>query len=667
MMHAGDIAAADVPARRIVLDALARTIAPPERMRPSEWAARHMVVADGPRAGQLWDPRMTPQLVEIMDCLTMDDPCTRVVVRKSAQVGATTIGIAWMCWMIDQDPTQAMVIFPTQTSGRDYQRDKLGPAIDASPRVRRLVRRQTSRSSKGSTSLAKRYPGGTLMIVGANSAADLRAKTVQIQHRDEIDEWPLDLDGQGDPMEMAEARLIAYHASGKYKVLMTSTPTIKGVSRIDAAFEAGDQRYWMVRCPHCGHEQRLVFGSGERHGLKFRAAPPYEAHYVCEQGCVIEAHERAEMIRCGRWVPTNPDGQYPSFHLDALSSLLTTWDRVAEAFVAARDDPARLKTFLNLWLGEAWEERGEAPDWERLMERREEMERGTRPADALVITMAVDVQQDGLYYETVGWARDRRSWVLDAGYLDGDTADPGGEVWRRLSDVADRRYTDPWGRTWAVDVIGVDAGYRTDAVLAWTRAQGRAIALKGVYGWYKPAIGTPARPQVTRGGRRRRAARVWPVGTWPLKGDLYAMLRLTGRAAGQESDPPGYCHFPDWLDDGYFRQLTAEYIRERTVRGRTVREWVARGENHYHDCRIYNLALWSYLGCDRWTDDVWARRIAERGSPPDDDLLSPARIAAGDGVAAAAADPADATDDETVGRRGRRRRRRGGWISGMGV
>lgn len=611
------------PTSEIIADALAQAIRPPERISLSDWCARNLIVADGPLSGHPWDPDLTPQLCEVLDCLSLDHPCTTVVLRKSAQVGATQIGIGWMLAMIALAPTKAMIIFPTLTSVQDYNREKLQPTIDATAAVRRLVYGQKSRSSAGSTSMVKRFPGGSIILTGANSSVDLRSKTVQIQHRDEIDDWPHDLEGQGDPEEMADARMIAFHALGRYKVFKSSTPTIRGISRIDAAFEKGDQRYWMVRCPHCGHEQRLVFGAGQEHGLKFSHKPPHNAHYVCAgNGCIIEHHEKAELVRGGRWVATNPDGLYPSFHLDALSSLLTTWDKIAEAWVAAKDNPQKLKGFVNLWLGESWEERGEAPEWQQLMARREEWPRNAKPADALLITMAIDVQQDGLFYEVVGWGRDKQSWVLDCGFLPGATADPRAEVWQRLTEIADRRYGDPWGRTWAADVIGVDAGYNTEAVFSWVQRRPNALALKGMPGWFRPALGTPAKMQVSRSGRRRRGKMVWPVGTWPLKSEFYALLRKPGRHAGEEDDPPGYCHFGMWCDERYFKQLTAECLRERESKGRIVKEWVAGGDNHFHDCRIYNMALWSYLGGDRMTDDQWAAIIKQRGAPAEDDLLA---------------------------------------------
>ncbi len=460
------------------------------------------------------------------------------------------------------------------------------------------------------------FPGGSLVLTGANSSADLRSKTVKYQHRDEVDEWPLDLDGQGDPDEMADARLIAFHATGDYMVFKSSTPTIKGRSRIDAAFEAGDQRHWNVCCPQCGQEQKLVFGGADySFGLKFNKEPPYQARYVCAgNGCIIDHSQKAAMVRAGRFIAENPKGLYPSFHVDALTSLLTTWDKMAEAFLAAKDNPSKLKAFVNLWLGQSWEERGEAPEWKLLLGRRENYARGVLPVGALLVTMAVDVQGDGLFYEVVGWGADKQSWSVDAGFVEGDTADPDGDVWKQLTKIWERRYPDAYGGSWPVDAVGVDAGFNTESVKHWVRGRPKAFALKGMPGWYLPPLGTPAKVDITyRGKKKSKGARIWPVGTWSLKAEFYALLRKEPPTDGAEGFDAGYVHLGQHNDERYCRQIVAETLKEKEWRGRIVKEWVSTGDNHFHDCRVYNMALFDHLGGNRWTGDQWRQLAQQRG------------------------------------------------------
>jgi phage terminase large subunit GpA-like protein len=648
----------------MIAGALALGLAPDPVIEPAAWAQDHLIVADGPQAGRRWDSSLTPYAVEILNGLAAENPVNRVSVRKSAQTGLTEVGIAWVGSIIDKTPAKAMVVFPTIATAQDFNREKLTPTIEATDCLRRKVRQHRSRSAQSSTALNKRFPGGTVTLTGANSGADLRSKTVKYLFCDEIDEWPLDLDGQGDPMEMANARQTAFHATGEYKKFEASTPTIKGASRIDVAFEEGDQRYWHVPCPHCGDYQRLVFG-GDDTGLKFNRQWPYQAHYVCRHcGGIIEAYHKREMVQAGRWVAENPGpGRHPSYHIDALVSLLTTWDKIVEAFLKAKDDRHKLKAFVNLWLGEAWEERGDAPEWKTLLLRREPYPARVIQVGGLLFTAAVDVQADGLFYEVVAWGVGKESWSIDAGFLPGDTADPDGSVWKALTEVYGRTYVDSYGNVWPVDLMGVDSGFNTGAVYAWVRGKPKAMALKGVPGWFVPPLGTPGKVDVTFGGKKvRRGLLLWPVGTWPLKAELYANLRKEGRRDGQEADPAGYCHFADFHDDGYFKQLTAEFLKEREARGRMVKEWVATGPNHFHDCRIYNMALAEHLGASRMTADDWAALARQRGVPPpgaQGDLL-----AAMNGTAPqeSARDSEDDPDETPVPAGGGYLKRRSDWL-----
>jgi len=603
----------------LVLSTMAATIAPPPMVTPSAWASNDLIVSDGPRAGEKWSADLTPQLVEILDCLDPEHPANRVSVKKSAQTGMTGAGVAWLGSIIAVNPATSLVVFPTINAVQDFNREKLQPTIDQTPALRRSVFKQISRSTRGSTSLNKRFGGGSLILTGANSAADLRSKTVKNLFCDEIDEWPKDLDGQGDPMEMADARQMAFHRSGGYKKFECSTPTIKGASAIDDAFEAGDQRYWQCPCPHCGFEQRLEFKN-----LKFNKIWPHEARYACfECGVLIAPNEQSAMVRAGRWVATNPGpGRHPSFHLDSLTSLLTTWDKVAEKFINADGDPQKLKAFVNLWLGETWEERGEAPEWKRLYARRSSYTSGQIPPGGLVLFTACDVQKTGIYYETVAYGPGKRTWSIDADFIEGDPADEKNQVWAILDDLFSKHYQDAYGNTRPVDLFGVDTGYLSNQVYNWIRPrQPRAVAIDGRDGWNTPAIIAPKKRG--RGHKKTLADKlgveIFGVGTYSLKGELYSNLRKDGIRDGAEMDPPGFCHFSSQHSKEYFQQLTSEYIKETpTKKGKILKTWVARGHNHWHDCRIYNMGLAAKWGLDFFDDAAWEKLARDRGLDFDD-------------------------------------------------
>jgi phage terminase large subunit GpA-like protein len=622
----------------IIAGTLAALLAPAEPIMPSAWAAKNLIVPDGPYAGQPFKLELTPYLAEPLDFFSSDCPDNKQVVRKSKQTGFTTLAIGACGYIADVEPADVFLIEPTDSSLSDFVNLKLQPAIDNSPALARKVSPQMTRSGKGSTTYLKRYPGGSLLMGIATSTADLRGKTRKIVIRDEASEYPDDLGGQGSPHDMISGSYESFLATGDYKDAAISTPVVKGACYIDAEFDKGDQRYWHVRCPGCGEKFVFTFDLSR---FKFNERYPYEAHYVAPCcGSVIEGHQKNALVREGEWIATAPaPGKHRSYHFDALSSPFVPWDVIAQRYNESKDDPARLKTFHNLTLGLAYEIKGDAPDHARLMALREDYARRRIPPRGLLLTASADVQANGIYVEVVAFTQNRESWSIEALFLDGDTTDPDAGAFAKLSQVYETVWPDSFGGGRRVDAFGVDSGFRSHVVYAWTRARDGCFALKGGDGWQRPPIGTPTPVDIDLGGKKiKQGAAVWTVGTWSIKAQLYADLRKRRLAEGAEVEPAGACHHGTWMDEAYFVQLTNEYLAERTFRGRTRREWTERGPNHWLDCRVYNVALADYLGLTRLTADEWARLGQLRGVPKEwraPDLLAP------ESVKLAAVDPAD--------------------------
>ena len=522
-------------ARALVGRTFAEALRPPDGSTPSQWAARHLVVPDGPKAGRPFDLILAPYLGEPLDMLGPDSPVNEIAVMKSAQSGFTLLLLALLGYLIDRAPCRVMLVQPTSDAVSDFNREKLDPAIRASPSLRRKVAEQTSRSSEGSTTYSKRFPGGSVTLAISTSAADLRSKTVKVLLRDEIDQYPDDLDGQGSPIKISDGRLISFLASADWKKCDISTPTIKGGSKIEERYEAGDQRRWHVPCPHCDGEFVFEFGTN----FRFEMAHPYRAHYVAPCcGAIIAATEKLDLVARGRWIATEPrPGAFPSYHFDAFASPFVPWDAIAAEFVSAGDDPQKLKTFHNLWLGLPYEVRGDAPDHVRLLERCEDgLPRGHVPPRGLILVAAADVQVRGIWAEVKAFAPNRESWVVDAFYVDGSTESPGslddapdsGNAFSlMLHKTVGREFQEAFGRTRKLDALGIDSGFRSHVVYATVRANQRLnpntgndslFALDGRDGWSKPPIGTPSLVDINLAGARiRRGVKLWPVGTCRLK------------------------------------------------------------------------------------------------------------------------------------------------------
>jgi len=596
----------------LVTAALAAGLAPDPIGTVAAWAEEVRVVAaeSSPYPGR-WRTDLVPYLAEIMECLSLSHSSREVIFKKSAQVAGTEAGINLFGFVAARSPAPMLIVLPTGDEVRKYVRLKLQPAIDVTPELRRRVREQKNRDEKGSTTTHKSFPGGWCQITGANSSAGLQMVSVRVLILEEVSEYPFDVDGRGDPVDLALKRTTAF--SRNRKVFYCSTPGLKGMCRISAKYEASDQRHYFVPCPQCGEMQTLRFEQ-----MRYRPEPPHQVHYVCSgSGCVIEEKHRRAMLAGGEWRAQAPGPERaPGFWINQLYSPFVSWaDTVAE-HLAAQGDPQREKVFVQQVLGQEYEQKGDAPDWLKLAARREDYPLGRIPPGGLIITAAVDVQADRLEWAVWAWGAAKTSWLIDFGVLEGDTsAEP---VWARLTPVLERQYEGPTGRVWPIECAAIDAGYQTQAVYAYVRARGpRVIAVKGMPSHLAPALGTPTRQEVTWPGKRG-GVMLWPVGVWSLKAEFYANLRKT--IAGPDADGQfagGTVHLPRDADERYLKQLTAEYLLARERRGFLIQDWVlARGQrNEALDIRVYAAAAAAHLGIDRVTPAGWIKIAAERGQP----------------------------------------------------
>jgi len=609
----------------IVAGALALGLMPDRVVEPVDWAKEHFYVPDGPRAGSLWDPKETPYAVEILNALGTEDPTNKVVVRKSAQTGLTTVGIAWLGYIADVAPADCLAIQPTSDALREFNRRKLQPAIEGSPAMAAAIRDTKARSGEGSTGTFKRFAkGGGLSLAIGNSAASLRSMTVKYAFADEVDEWPLDLDGQGDPMAMVEARQTAFLNTADWKRYEISTPTTEGESRIDGEFEGGDQRYWHVSCPHCGHEQALVFDR-----LKGNDEPPFKTHYVCEaNGCIIEGRDKRRLIKSGRWIATKPGpGRWRSYHIDEISSPFVPWDEVWSKWIAARKNPALMKTFWNLTLGRAYKTEGDAPEWEALQRRAvtdashalEEL-----PAWVLFVTYGVDVQGDRLEVGVWGWGVGRTRALITQQVFPGNTADF--SVWSELAAFWRRDWTRADGRVMQAEACVVDSGYRPAMAYQWVAGinHPHVVAGKGASERTEWPLkrGTPRNFEDRRTGKRKKVDG-YLFGSWYLKAAFYAALNVEGPSE-EGRYPPGYVFLPTGGDDELFKQLTAEaLVKVPNRRGYEVLQWQKRlnQANEALDCAVMAHAAAVLLGMHLWDVKRWETLAEERGAPPEQGQL----------------------------------------------
>lgn len=620
--------------RRIAQEAL-ETFAPPTELAPSVWAERSVYIPVGNALPGLIRFNNAPYQREPLD-MTVDPRCERITLEWGAQVGKTMVALCAQAYRIAENPMSQIMMQPSQGDLHTWLETKFNPMVAANEKLSARLAKPRGRDGVNNQSM-KSYPGGHLMFSWSGSPKTMRGRSAPFIVADETDGY--DRTAEGHPVSLIWQRAATF---GDQRLLLEiSTPTIKGVSYIDAAFEAGDQRRFHVACPHCGQHQVLRWGQvkwdkdGDGNHL------PETAGYLCAaDGCGtvwsdaerIAAIRAAESVGAG-WKAAKPFRGHASYHLSELYSCFRRLSDIVKSFLekkAAND----LQTFTNVSLAETWEEEAEELKPDVLM-RRVIPYPAQVPAGAGVLTAGVDMQEDRLEVEVVGWGLGEESWNIDYRVLWGDPTRV--DVWDDLWAYLDQTWEHESGADLRISATCVDTGGSGGLTQsAYEHLSGKntrkIFAIKGVGGWGRPVVGPPTK---ARSGRRGRPVQLFSVGVDEAKLIVARRFALL--------DGPGSCHFPKERDPEYFHQLTAERLVTRFKRGFADREWhKARDRNEALDCRVYATAA---LKIERPNIALRLKR------------LGPAE--AGQVEEAAGEAPEEATKPERKTRRRRVRRPRG--------
>jgi phage terminase large subunit GpA-like protein len=549
---------------------------PPPKLSIAQWAEENLRLSaeDSAEAGAYRTAR-APYQRGILDAIN-DPTCDQVVVMSSAQVGKTLLAKAVIGYYIDQDPSPILFVTYSLDMAETFSKDRLAPMVRDTECLRGKIADPRARDS-GNTILHKRFPGGHVTMVGANAPGGLASRPVRVVICDEVDRYPASAGTEGDPVTLAFARAKTFW---NRRLLLFSTPGDEATSRINPAYEASDKRRFHVPCPHCGHLQHLRWQQ-----VSWTNDDPATTGYACEQcGALWTDAERVDSLQAGIWVAEHPERRIAGFHLNELYSPFRKLSEIVADFISAKKAPETLKTWVNTSLGEVWrDEEGEKADADSLAARCESYQKV--PDGAVIITMAVDVQDDRLEMEFVGWGAGEESWGIDHVVLRGNPGQQ--ELWDRADDHLGRTFEREDGAVLAVSGCVIDsAGHYTRQVYAWARKhRGRVYAIVGRAG--------KGRPLVMAGKKviKDFGIKLFTVGVDTAK-ELLLMSRVKIREPG-----PGYCHWPRSYPADYFDQLTSERRVVRYSRGHPTHVWeLVKGKrNEALDMRVYAMALIALL------------------------------------------------------------------------
>lgn len=556
--------------------------APDPYITIDEWADKFRQLPKGAsaEAGQYSTDRM-PYLREIMHELSPQSPVQQVKVIKGTQLGFTEVANNVAMYYMDIVPASQLMIMPTESLAKDHSNRKLTPSLRAMPYLAERISGGKTKDDIGGI-FDKTYPGGMLKIAWAGSPANFRSLSCRVVILDDVDGFPSDVNGEGDPLDLGKKRTDSFGILRK--IYINSTPTEEGQSNIDAEFEASDKRHYYMPCPHCGG--MICF---EKDGFVFDYDKETysligDVQYACtECGSMIDEHHKSHMLTDGKWTPHNPGHIHRGYRLPAYYSPLgfLSWNEIFREFLEAkalmkRGDVRKMKTWVNTRDAKVWEGDMETVKVDDLPSRKEQYEAEV-PNGVLVLSSGVDTQNNRFEIEVVGYGRGGETWSVDYHIIHGDPNDF--ETRKRLAMYLNRTFECEDGSMMRIYAKGVDTGgHRTKAAYAFCkpRYSQRVYAMKGSSTINAPFINK--RASTNNEGK----VNLFMVGVNAGKDEIYANMEIKEPGAN-------YMHFPDKdiYNEEYFRQLTAER-RDKKTGG-----WVKyRHRNEAIDCRNYaNAAL----------------------------------------------------------------------------
>lgn len=562
---------------------------PPPRLALSEWIEREVRLP--PDVSSLPGPiRLYPFQRAMADAMS-DPTIERVTVVKSARIGYTTLLVGLLGAHVINEPAPVLFVLPTEDDCRQFVVSNVEPTFETSPALAGAM--VADQREARNTLLSRRFPGGSLKVVAAKAPRNLRGHNARILIIDEAD--GMEPTKEGPAPALAERRTMSFPDR---KIVVGSTPIFEETSFVLRAYERSDKRVFEVPCPGCEAFQEVKWAD-----IRWPEGKPEDAHWACPAcGTIVEERQKHALVAAGRWRATAPGVKgHAGFRINALVSPMAkaAWGVLAQEFVAAKDDPGLLQTFVNLVLGEGWRVTGDEIDDNELASRAEAFGLDAIPAAVLAITAGVDVQRDRLEVTFIGWSREGEAYVLGHRVIWGLPDDDA--TWGELDDVLKMRFAHPFGGRIGLDAVAIDSGdgetMREVYRFCFPRTSRKVLAIKGVEG---------NRPWIEKSKQRVQGGALWIVGVDGIKGHLNARLARTRSL-----------RFSDSLPAVWYEQLASERTVIRQSHGQPRRrfERIPGRRAEALDCTVYAFAARQILNVnwDRRADDL--RHMIEGVAP----------------------------------------------------
>lgn len=618
------------PASHQLFAVLARAIKPRPKTTVSQWAEANMRLSSkGSVAPGRFRIDRNPALQEPMDCMSARSTVSSVVCRFPIQFGKSTIETAVIGYTMTENPGPIMVCLPGEVSMKKFINQKLNPLIEETPAVRECLASIVSRDAKNTQDF-KDFIGGQLYIEHAGNPKRLKSTSVRTLLADEFTEFAASMTTGDDPVALLEGRTSAF--PGVAKAMYVSTPGIKGLCRTSEKYEDSDQRLRLLPCPHCGELHAYEWAD-----LHWTLSPitgrVASAWLVCQDcGGIIDENHKPAMLAAGRWVPQNTGHPKRGYHINCLYypiGLGPRWAELAQMWLDAQGDPAKLKTFINDRLAEAWEDPSMRVIKQNLLaERAEPYDLRVAPLAVCFITAGIDTQDDRLEVHLVGWGRGMAAWTIDYVVLPGDPARQ--SVWDELTKLLNRPVQHASGASLRVSAAAIDGrGHRTPFVKQFVidnqdsaTPVHRPMCIFGAKANNAPVLGRPKWEEIKADGKtEKRGLHTWQVGTVNAK---HFLFRRIGSDAELDREDR-LVHFSDQLDDKFFAGIVSEtfdpkqnrYIKKRGARNEPLDTWgYAYAAAHHPELHLHRYTRADWAAAEARIIQGSARRLPDDAALP---------------------------------------------------
>lgn len=548
---------------------ICNVLAPPPKLTIDEWADQKRILSSKTSAEPgRWNTDRVPFQREVMRAIS--DPRTEMVVLMyAAQLSKTETLLNVFGYYADYEPAPIMFLMPTQKAAEDFATTRLNDMVKSTPELKtKIIVSEDGRNTK----TQKEFAGGYIVLTGSESPTELASRPIRVLLSDEIDRYKSDVKGEGDPLNLAIERTKTFW---NRKIVVTSTPTISGESRIEAEYNSSSMEEYYIPCPKCKTLQKL-----EWRNIVFDPIG-----HKCDKCSEISTENQwKKEMKNGAWIASaelEKEEKYRKrgFKISELYSPFSKWKTIIQKFKDAKGDMQKMKVFTNTCLGEAWEDFAEKVDFEELSDRRE-LYGCEIPEKVKALTAGVDIQADRIEVEVVGWGEGEESWGIEYKALHGDPTE--NDVWDQLDRLLDKEYSYKSGERIKVLCTCIDTGYKTNEVYQYLkpREHRRIFGIKGLGGDGKALLSNVSRTN-------RAGVALFTLGVNTGKETLVSRMKI-------KEEGPRFMHYPIEEDRGYdetyFKGLTSEKRVTTWKKGIKKVEWKLEGTQRNEPVDLRNYA-----------------------------------------------------------------------------